>query len=117
MSARATLTDSPWFWLFLFGGMGLVAVIAVGPKHARRQERLDRMQQTRRNQLIAYENGVSLEDAASVDADDQPPDASANQRLPLASSLGVFLAGALALAWLARGILRQRGRQGGEPAP
>ena len=35
------LADSPWFWLLLFGVMGLVAVIVVGPRFSRRQSRLE----------------------------------------------------------------------------
>lgn len=41
------MTDSPWFWLMLFGSVALVMLAAVEPKFARRQERLERMQQSR----------------------------------------------------------------------
>jgi hypothetical protein len=36
-------TDSPWFWVFVFSASALVALTAIGPKHLRRQERLERM--------------------------------------------------------------------------
>lgn len=41
------LVDSPWFWLFLYGGMAFQAVLAIGPKHELRQARIDRMQEAR----------------------------------------------------------------------
>ncbi|HET6880227.1 MAG TPA: hypothetical protein VFI31_08735 [Pirellulales bacterium] len=43
----APLTDSPWFWLLLFGSVGLVMLTAVEPKFAKRQERIERMHQSR----------------------------------------------------------------------
>lgn len=44
----APLTDSPLFWLMLFGSVGLVMLAAVEPKFARRQERIERMQESRK---------------------------------------------------------------------
>jgi hypothetical protein len=44
---RSSLTDSPLFWFFLFGTMALVGVLAIGPKYAARQERINRMQGVR----------------------------------------------------------------------
>jgi len=35
------LSDSPLFWFFVFGATGLLAAVAISPKHARRQERLE----------------------------------------------------------------------------
>jgi hypothetical protein len=43
----APITDSPLFWLLLFGSVGLVMLTAVEPKFAKRQERIERMQQSR----------------------------------------------------------------------
>jgi hypothetical protein len=43
----APITDSPLFWLLLFGSVGLVMLTAIEPKYIKRQERISRMQQTR----------------------------------------------------------------------
>jgi hypothetical protein len=50
-----SLTDSPWFWFFVFGLAGLVALLVIAPKHFRRQERLVRMQHAR-DASDAYRN-------------------------------------------------------------
>jgi hypothetical protein len=44
---RPPITDSLWFWLVVYGSMAVVALAAIAPKHAKRQERIDRMGQAR----------------------------------------------------------------------
>lgn len=44
---RGPITDSPLFWLMLFASVGLVMLAAVEPKFVKRQERIERMQQSR----------------------------------------------------------------------
>ena len=39
------VTDSPWYWLALFGVMGLAALLAIGPKYGRRQASIERKHQ------------------------------------------------------------------------
>lgn len=41
-SRRPPLTDSPWYWLYLFATAGLVALVLMGPKYALRQAQLER---------------------------------------------------------------------------
>jgi hypothetical protein len=41
------ITDSPLFWLLLFGSVGLVLLTAIEPKFALRQERIERMHESR----------------------------------------------------------------------
>lgn len=43
----APITDSPLFWLLLFGSVGLVLLTAIEPKFIKRQERIERMHESR----------------------------------------------------------------------
>jgi len=38
---RPPLTDSPWYWLYVFATAGLVALVLMGPKYAARQSQLE----------------------------------------------------------------------------
>jgi uncharacterized membrane protein affecting hemolysin expression len=49
----APITDSPLFWVLLFGSVALVMLTAVEPKYIKRQERLERMQQSRQRAQAA----------------------------------------------------------------
>jgi hypothetical protein len=48
------LSDSPLLWFFVFGMMGLLALVVIAPKHARRQERLERMADSRERPFIEH---------------------------------------------------------------
>lgn len=39
--------DSPWLWFGLFAAMGIIALVAVAPKYARRQGRLEQRYENR----------------------------------------------------------------------
>lgn len=98
--------DSPWVWFALFATIGLVALVAVAPKYAKRQGRLEQR----------YENRVRIQEqrqtlpsssAASDSARSEPTrmsDARASTSLvPIALALaGVLAAAALALWWRTR---------------
>jgi hypothetical protein len=58
-SPRPSITENPWFWLMLFGGMGILAVTVIGPKHAARQARLERMAETRQRVAAARDAGLT----------------------------------------------------------
>lgn len=62
----APVTDSPWFWLMIFGVAALAALLAIAPKHARRQARLERMNATRDQILRQMADG---EPGAAADAE------------------------------------------------
>ncbi len=53
------VTDSPWFWLALFGVMGLAALLAVGPKYGRRQATIERKFQAQR-QMARSADGMPV---------------------------------------------------------
>ena len=38
---KQSLTDSPWFWAMVFSAMGVVLLLAISPKYAKRQGRLE----------------------------------------------------------------------------
>jgi hypothetical protein len=40
--ARAPITDSPWFWAYLFGAAALIALALLAPKYGPRQAQLER---------------------------------------------------------------------------
>ena len=44
---KRRLSDSPWFWTYLFGTFALVALVVIGPKYAHRQSQLERQFQAR----------------------------------------------------------------------
>jgi hypothetical protein len=108
-SPAAPITDSPWFWLVLFVAGALMAIVVIGPKHAYRQARLERMNDSR-EQIARNEAGELPED----DAPARELDARAARQFtlgPLAAVLALLLAvGAAALGVLA--FLRADARRG-----
>ena len=56
---RSTLTDSPWFWAYLFGAAGLVALFLAGPRYIDRQPQIERQFLARQHggQAVAGANG------------------------------------------------------------
>lgn len=72
----APVTDSPWFWLMIFGVAGLAALIAIAPKHARRQARLERMNATRdqiARQMAEGDPGVAVDAEVAEQAEPGAP--------------------------------------------
>jgi hypothetical protein len=41
-SSRRPITDSPWFWAYLFATAGLIGLALIGPKFAARQSHVER---------------------------------------------------------------------------
>src|SRR5262245_46412201 len=41
-SACRSVTDSPWFWAYLFATAGLIGLALIGPKYAARQAQIER---------------------------------------------------------------------------
>lgn len=101
------LTDSPWFWIYLFATFGLVALFAMGPKYAERQSQLDRQLQGRQF-AASREPGEAARDPYSIPED----------KLHDLRWLGYPLAVALAVAWGRLWWQRVRSRrEPPEPSP
>src|SRR5688500_768942 len=47
MTAKPPITDSPWFWVYLFGAAALVLVAIEAPKFSQRQAQIERKAQGR----------------------------------------------------------------------
>jgi hypothetical protein len=46
-SPRKSITDSPWYWVYLFCTAGAVALLLAGPKFAARQSQIERNSEDR----------------------------------------------------------------------
>src|SRR5258708_6772607 len=53
------VSDSAWFWVLLFGSMGLAMLATIEPKFAKRYERLERMHQARTQAALRSATGRS----------------------------------------------------------
>jgi hypothetical protein len=47
MSAPRPITDSPWFWAYLFTTAALIALALIGPKYSARQSQIEQQFQGR----------------------------------------------------------------------
>ena len=87
--SRPPLTDSPWFWLYVFATAGVLSLLWMGPKFGARQSQLDRQFQGRQH-------------AAQGSADENAPRpfSSAESRVRSLQPLYLVLTGAILLGWL-----------------
>ncbi len=92
--ARPPLTESPWFWVALFGVAGLAAIVAVSPRYGARHDRLDRMSDARR---AAWQHRVGIAPDNASEPSLAEPHAWRRSLVPLT----IALAGGIAVAaWL-----------------
>jgi Flp pilus assembly protein TadB len=103
------LSDSPWFWLLMFGAAGVAALAVIGPKHVRRQERLVRMQAARERVQTA---AAKAADGSQPPIEDSVPEAVEQPQVSV-RPLMAFLASALFIAALVAGWIQVRS----PPAP
>lgn len=110
MAQKPPITDSPWFWFSLFAAVGLSALLATGGKFGKRQSNIERKYQARR---WASQGGPFQADAQKDQADaaaeqELPEYSEPNKTLirmkPMAVSIGLLLAGSLAM------LVRERRR-------
>ncbi len=100
------LTDSPWFWLVLFGGMGSMALVAIGPKYGGRQAPIERKYQVQQRLRIPADGGApSTADAPPADFDYSTADDTIIKLWPIRSL--VFVVTVVAAAVLVRQRIAQ----------
>lgn len=100
------VTDSPLFWLLLFGSMGLVMLTVVEPKFIKRQERIDRMHQSRQRtlrQAPQASDGAGGQLANRAETPVWRPGKQASLR-----PLMLFMAGVLVTAMIAMQLRRRK---------
>ena len=99
------VTDSPLFWLLLFGSVGLVMLTAVEPKFIKRQERIERMHQSRQRARQPAQRGSddAGQSGESAEAPVWRPGKQASLR-----PLMLFMAAVLAVAMIVLHVRRQQ---------
>jgi len=98
---RRPVTDSPWFWLVLFLVAALGAIIVVSPKHAHRQARLERMNETR-DQIARRAAGMT----PAIEESDEFMDVAREPSRPFTlGPLAIALSILLALSAVAAGVV------------
>jgi hypothetical protein len=93
-AAHPRLTDSPWFWIYLFGAAALIAMFLIGNK-------ADTVQAQRDGNFTRRQ--VSLERQAGKSSDASPLDAESEQHEPRYVDFTIFYAiiGAVTVfAWI-----------------
>ena len=90
-AARTGITDSPWYWVYLFCTAGAVALMLAGPKFAARQSQIERKYEARQQaaQIVANQRF----DVSEIES--QPLTETRIKLWPLYAVLG----GVLSIAW------------------
>lgn len=52
-ASRPPISDSPWFWLYLFATGGLISLVLITPKFSQRQVEIERQAQGRERAIQA----------------------------------------------------------------
>jgi hypothetical protein len=103
--AARPLTDSPWFWAYLFGTAALVALALAGPKYGPRQAQIEREYQGR-TRAAQNLNGAEPDLELST----------AERTLVTLRPLFILLAGITMGAWLVFWWSRRRRQRSQQPA-
>jgi hypothetical protein len=98
-STSRPITDSPWFWAYLFATAALIALALIGPKYAARQAQIEREFQGRQR---AAESAQGREPSGYL--------SSAEQTLITLRPLFLGMAAVTITAWIVfwRKHIRQR---------
>jgi hypothetical protein len=70
---KQSLTDSPWFWAMVFSAMGVVLLLAISPKYAQRQGRLELQYQARQEIARRQVEGSAATRESSAEGSAVPP--------------------------------------------
>jgi hypothetical protein len=71
--AKQSLSDSPWFWAMIFSAMGVVLLLAISPKYAKRQGRLELQYQARQEIARRQVEGASAMREPGEEGSAAPP--------------------------------------------
>jgi len=104
------LSDSPLFWLLLFSGAAIVAIVAIGPKFAQREARLERMYHARQRAAARAQPPQAGQGtgAAERPAKEQPAPGESPEPIVTLRSLALLLAGILFAAACGLAVVRRR---------
>ena len=97
------ITDSPWYWLYLFCTAGLVALVIMGPKFAARQAQIERKSEARQRAALQVSGETPM-------ATDSEAEATAINLQPLYLILAIGLGFAWLRLWQHRRHLRANHR-------
>ncbi|MCA9172370.1 MAG: hypothetical protein KDB23_32120 [Planctomycetales bacterium] len=91
------ITDSPWFWAYVFATAALVALFLAGPRYIERQPQLER-------QFSARQSGGQV----IVGRDGPVPPSTSDRMILSLQPLYFALGGVLILAWIGLWYFRLR---------
>ena len=94
---RESITDSPWYWVYLFGTAGAVALLLAGPKFVARQSQIERKYEAR--QHVAQQ--VAKQELRIAEQEIEQLGATRVTLWPLYAVLGTVLAAAWFNLWRA----------------
>src|SRR3990167_4768494 len=95
-SPRKSITDSPWYWVYLFCTAGAIALLLAGPKFAARQAQIERNSEARLQvaQHVASHQ-VASQQINVTEQEAEPRTATRVTLWPLYAALGFVLS----VAW------------------
>ena len=111
---RASLTDSPWFWVELFAISGVLGLLVVSGKYQVREARLEQRFEARQNLLLRPAAGPG--EPKDPDSWETPPDQLRQPLLVSLRPLFVLLIGVWLVAHGVRLFLTWRARRGAASA-
>jgi hypothetical protein len=95
MPARASITDSPWFWAYLFGVAALIGALLIALKYGPRQAQIEREYQGR-------ERALEVRQGQPPQGQLSTPTRTVVPLRPLLAAIALATAGAWLLFWYTR---------------